>query len=133
MSSVHTSVLLQESIENLNIKDNSLFVDMTFGGGGHSQAILEKANNVKVIAFDQDAGAWNRALPKINNLQDKIIFKNLNFKDIDQGLQEENIKEVDGVLFDLGISSDQLDNSKRGFSFLKDEDLLMTLKQDLNT
>lgn len=132
MQSVHTTVLLQESIENLNIKDNSLFVDMTFGGGGHTKAILEKANNVKVIAFDQDQGAWNRALSKFKDLENKIIFKNLNFKNIDAGLEEENISEVDGILFDLGISSDQLDNSLRGFSFMRDEDLLMTLKENPN-
>ena len=129
MSSVHSSVLLQESIEGLNIKDDSLFVDATFGGGGHTRAILEKAKNVKVIAFDQDKGAWVRALPKIKGLENKVIFKNLNFKNIDKGLSEEGIKEVSGILFDLGISSDQLDNSLRGFSFLRDEELLMTMKE----
>lgn len=129
MSSVHSSVLLQESIEGLHIKDDSLFVDATFGGGGHTRAILEKAKNVKVIAFDQDKGAWVRALPKIKGLENKVVFKNLNFKNIDKGLSEEGIKEVSGILFDLGISSDQLDNSLRGFSFLRDEELLMTMKE----
>ncbi len=129
MNSIHTSVLLQESIEGLNLKDNSLFIDATFGGGGHTKLILEKTKNTKVIALDQDSGALNRALPKLGNLKDRVIFKNLNFRNIAKSVDQN--QKISGILFDLGISSDQLDNSKRGFSFLRDEELLMTLKQNL--
>lgn len=132
MESVHISVLLKESIEGLNLKDNGLFVDATFGGGGHTRRILEETRNSKVIALDQDSGALNRAKKNIQGFEDRIIFKNLNFRDIDKALDEENIDEVDGVLFDLGISSDQLDNTGRGFSFLRNEKLLMTMKENPN-
>ncbi len=132
MESVHISVLLKESIEGLNLKDNGIFVDATFGGGGHSRRILEETKNSKVIALDQDSGALNRAKKNIQGFEDRIIFKNLNFRDIDKALDEENIDEVDGVLFDLGISSDQLDNTGRGFSFLRNEKLLMTMKENPN-
>lgn len=133
MESVHISVLLKESIEGLNLKDNSIYVDATFGGGGHTREILLNTKNSKVIAFDQDSGALTRAKQNIKGLEDRIIFKNLNFRDIDK--MEEDLKEgqeISGILFDLGISSDQLDISGRGFSFLRDEPLLMTMKENPN-
>lgn len=132
METVHISVLLKESIEGLNLKDNSVVVDATFGGGGHTREILKNFKNVKVIAFDSDGDALKRAEKNITGYKDRIIFKNLNFKDIKKGLLEENIEEVDGILFDLGISSDQLDQVERGFSFLRDEKLLMTMKENPN-
>lgn len=130
METVHISVLLKESIQGLNLKDNSVVVDATFGGGGHTREILKNFKNVKVIAFDTDKDAYKRAWKNITGYEDRIIFKNLNFKDIKKGLSEEKIEEVDGVLFDLGISSDQLDQVDRGFSFLRDEKLLMTMKEN---
>ncbi len=132
METVHISVLLKESIEGLNLKDNSIVVDATFGGGGHTREILKNFKNVKVIAFDSDGEAFKRAEKNIAGYEDRIIFKNLNFKNIKKGLLEENISLVDGVLFDLGISSDQLDQVERGFSFLRDEKLLMTMKENPN-
>ena len=130
METVHISVLLKESIQGLNLKDNSVVVDATFGGGGHTREILKNFKNAKVIAFDADKDAYKRAWKNITGYEDRIIFKNLNFKDIKKGLSEEKIEEVDGVLFDLGISSDQLDQVERGFSFLRDEKLLMTMKEN---
>ncbi|MBP9803100.1 MAG: 16S rRNA (cytosine(1402)-N(4))-methyltransferase RsmH [Candidatus Pacebacteria bacterium] len=132
METVHISVLLKESIEGLNLNDNSIVVDATFGGGGHTREILKNFKNVKVIAFDSDGEALKRAEKNIAGYEDRIIFKNLNFKNIKKGLLEENISLVDGVLFDLGISSDQLDQVERGFSFLRNEKLLMTMKENLN-
>lgn len=132
METVHISVLLKESIEGLNLNDNSIVVDATFGGGGHTREILKNFKNVKVIAFDSDGEAFKRAEKNITGYEDRIIFKNLNFKNIKKGLLEENISLVDGVLFDLGISSDQLDQVERGFSFLRDEKLLMTMKENPN-
>lgn len=132
METVHISVLLKESIEGLNLNDNSIVVDATFGGGGHTREILKNFKNVKVIAFDSDGDALKRAEKNIVGYEDRIIFKNLNFKNIKKGLLEENISLVDGVLFDLGISSDQLDRVERGFSFLRNEKLLMTMKENPN-
>ncbi len=123
MQSVHTSVLLKESIEGLNLKENSLVIDATFGGGGHSREILQNYDRSKVIAFDQDKGAWDRAKSKFEGLESRITFINSNFRDL------KNDEKVDGIIFDLGLSSDQLDNSGRGFTFMKDEPLLMTMKE----
>jgi 16S rRNA (cytosine1402-N4)-methyltransferase len=122
--SVHKTVLLNETIEGLNLKDKSIVLDATFGGGGHSKEILEKYSNVKIIALDQD-----KSVSK-NLLDSRISFHNLNFRDLDKVLEKE---QVDGIIFDLGLSSDQLENSGRGFSFMKDEPLLMTMKENPKT
>ncbi len=119
-STVHKSVLLQEVIEGLNLKDGDTLLDGTFGGGGHTEAILEKIPSVKVIAIDADSEALARGKEKFGN---KISFHNTNFRNLDKVLGNE---KVDGVLLDIGLSSDQLENSGRGFSFMKDEPLLMT-------
>lgn len=125
--SVHKSVLLKETIDGLNLKDNSLVLDATFGGGGHSKEILEKYPKVKVVGIDQDKSAWEKAKGKFKGLEKRITFVNANFRDIDN---LKNINEVDGIIFDLGLSSDQLENSGRGFSFMKNEPLLMTMKEN---
>jgi 16S rRNA (cytosine1402-N4)-methyltransferase len=139
MKSVHKSVLLQESIEGLAIKDDAVIVDGTFGGGGHSKEILEKFPKAKVIAIDQDKTAWDKAKDKFQGLEKRIAFKNGNFRDIKNVLEISGVghlksgcptPKIDGVLLDLGLSSDQLENSGRGFTFMKDEPLLMTMKAD---
>jgi len=122
--SVHKTVLLQETIDGLNLPKNGVVVDGTFGGGGHSKEILYKFPSVKIIALDQDASVEK-------NTEAKIIFHNENFRNIDKVLATEGIKEVDGIILDLGLSSDQLENSGRGFSFMKDEPLLMTFKKSM--
>ena len=127
MTSVHKTVLLNETIEGLNLQkklsERSLVLDCTFGGGGHSLEILLRYPNVKVIAMDQDKSAFEKAKGKFKGLENRITFVNKNFKDIEG-------EKVDAIIFDLGLSSDQLENSGRGFSFLRDEPLLMTMKEN---
>lgn len=128
--SVHKSVLLKESIEGLNLspKDKKVVVDGTFGGGGHSIEILKNFPNIHVIGIDQDKSAWDKAKDKFQNVKDRFTFVNGNFRNIKKIIEAQDIKKVDGILLDLGFSSDQIENSGRGFSFLRDEPLLMTMK-----
>ena len=136
IKSKHKTVLLNETIDGLNLpalpslggKSNAVIVDGTFGGGGHSLEICKRYQGVKIIALDQDKGAWKYAEDKFKDLGCEISFHNTNFRNIDEVLQKEKIEKVNGVIFDLGLSSDQLENSGRGFSFMKDEPLLMTYK-----
>jgi 16S rRNA (cytosine1402-N4)-methyltransferase len=125
--SVHTSVLLQETIDGLDLihHEHGVVVDGTFGGGGHSIEILKRFPHVRIIAFDQDKSAWDKAKDKFAGYEKRITFINDNFRNIGRVVNE----EVDAVLLDIGLSSDQLENAKRGFSFLKDEPLLMTMKE----
>src|SRR3989338_1701992 len=96
---MHKTVLLNEAIDGLNLKEDSVVVDATFGGGGHSAEILKKYPKVKLIALDQDAGVWKS--------QPGISFHNENFRNLDKVMDKEGIGEVDGIIFDLGFSSDQ--------------------------
>ena len=120
MESIHRTVLLNETIEGLNLKSDCVVLDCTFGGGGHSREVLRRFPKARIIALDQDKSVWK-------NDDARISFHNENFSNLDKVLRGE---KVDGIIFDLGLSSDQLENSGRGFSFLKDEPLLMTLKEN---
>jgi 16S rRNA (cytosine1402-N4)-methyltransferase len=130
MESIHKTVLLNETIEGLNLdkSKSSIIVDGTFGGGGHSKEILNRFPKVKIIALDQDSGALDRAKDSFTGFESRISFHNTNFRDIEKVLQKENIEKVDGIILDLGLSSDQLENSGRGFSFMLEEPLEMTMK-----
>ena len=128
MESIHRTVLLNESIEGLNLSKNSVVVDATFGGGGQSLEICKRYKGIKIIALDQDKGAWDRAKSKFVGLDCDITFINTNFRDLQEALKDFET-DIDAIIFDLGLSSDQLDNSGRGFSFQKDEPLLMTMKE----
>ena len=105
-----------------------MVVDATFGGGGHSLEICKRYKGIKIIALDQDKGAWDRAKSKFVGLDCDITFINTNFRDLQEALKDFET-DIDAIIFDLGLSSDQLDNSGRGFSFQKDEPLLMTMKE----
>lgn len=127
--SYHIPVLLKETIDALNIKPEGLYVDCTFGGGGHSKAILEKlGNDGKLIAFDQDEDA-RRNIPK----DQRVIFVPHNFRHLKRFLKLHNINAVDGVLADLGVSSHQFDEAERGFSTRHDAplDMRMDRRQSL--
>ncbi|MCX6752103.1 MAG: 16S rRNA (cytosine(1402)-N(4))-methyltransferase RsmH [Candidatus Nomurabacteria bacterium] len=130
MTSAHKTVLLQETIEGLDLKPKSLVIDCTFGGGGHSLEICKRFPDVKIIALDQDQGAFEKAKEKFKDLDCDISFANENFRNIDKVLGKEGVGKVDGIIFDLGLSSDQLENSGRGFSFMRDEPLSMTMKEN---
>lgn len=111
-SNYHVPVLLKEAIEGLNIKPQGVYVDCTFGGGGHSKALLDQlASNGRLIAFDQDEDA-RRNLPN----DERILFIPHNFRHLKRFLQLNGINEVDGVLADLGVSSHQFNEAVRGFS-----------------
>jgi 16S rRNA (cytosine1402-N4)-methyltransferase len=121
----HVPVLLSEVIEHLSIKPNGIYVDCTFGGGGHSKAILEKLNaSGKLVAFDQDADA-QRNLPP----DSRVVFVPHNFRHLQRFLRLNGIGEVDGVLADLGVSSHQFDEADRGFSTRFDAELDMRMDQ----
>jgi 16S rRNA (cytosine1402-N4)-methyltransferase len=118
----HVPVMLQECIEGLNIDPNGIYVDVTYGGGGHSNAILEKLDNGKLIAFDQDQDAVKQVKDHEN-----LIFVNHNFQYFKNFLKYLEEYPVDGILADLGISSHQIDKGSRGFSFRFDADLDMRM------
>lgn len=125
MTSYHQPVMLKECLAGLNIKADGVYVDVTFGGGGHSKAILELLGEKgKLIAFDQDPDA------KANIIDDdRFIFVDQNFQFLKNQLRFLGIKKVDGILADLGVSSHQFDAADRGFSIRFDADLDMRMDQ----
>lgn len=132
--SIHQTVLLNEAIDGLDLSGSSVVVDGTFGGGGHSVEMCKRYKGIKIIALDQDKGAWGRAKDKFAGLDCNLTFVNENFRNIDRVLKDQGLEKVDAVLLDLGLSSDQLTppstGSGRGFSFMQDEPLLMTMKEN---
>lgn len=123
---MHKSVLLEESINSLNIKEDGVYVDATLGYGGHSGEILKRLKKGKLFAFDQDEYAINYCKEKfIDNGNIEIIKSN--FSNMLKELNKREITKVDGILFDLGVSSVQLDQDERGFSFHKDAKLDMRM------
>ncbi len=131
---MHISVLLEESISSLNLKEDSIIVDATLGRAGHSSEILKKIKNGKLIAFDQDDEAIEASQKKLSEIASNYTIIKSNFKNMKQELAKLNITKVDGILFDLGVSSPQLDEDYRGFSFHKDSklDMRMDRSQELS-
>lgn len=126
----HNPVLLKETVDGLNIKPDGIYVDVTFGGGGHSKEILSRLGpNGKLFAFDQDEDALNNALE-----DERFELINENFRFIKRFLRFHNVRQVDGILADLGVSSHQFDVAERGFStrFDAELDMRMSQKNDLN-
>ncbi|AIJ37221.1 16S rRNA (cytosine(1402)-N(4))-methyltransferase RsmH [Flavobacterium psychrophilum] len=125
----HNPVLLKETVDGLNIKPDGVYVDVTFGGGGHSKEILSRLGpEGKLFGFDQDEDAWENALP-----DERFTLIQENFRYIKRFLRFNGIKKVDGILADLGVSSHQFDVPERGFStrFDAELDMRMSKKNDL--
>ena len=130
-SSYHTSVLLQECLSGLAIKPDGIYVDVTFGGGGHSKAILAALGpQGRLVAFDQDPDAWKQA-DLIDD--DRLTLITANFRHLERYLRLQGVKQVDGILADLGVSSFQLDAAERGFSTRFDGPLDMRMGPSAST
>lgn len=126
----HVSVLLDECIDGLKIKEDGIYVDGTLGGGGHSLEIVKRLGEKgRLIAIDRDADALMAAGAKLHAHASKITYVHDDFKNCCTVLDELGIDEVDGILLDLGVSSYQLDNAERGFSYMKDAPLDMRMDQ----
>lgn len=139
--SFHTPVLLEQVIQYLEIKPGGLYIDCTFGFGGHTKAILEKGG--KVLSIDSDAESLVRAEKELSDIghwslakktqkqKPSLVLKNANFSKLEEVARETGFTQVNGILYDLGLSSWQLEHSKRGFTFQKDEPLDMRADQSL--
>ncbi|WP_333887673.1 16S rRNA (cytosine(1402)-N(4))-methyltransferase RsmH [Clostridium sp.] len=126
----HIPVLLKETIESLNIKQNGIYVDCTLGGGGHSLEILKRLSDKgRLIAIDQDISAISWAGERLKNFKN-VIYVHNNFYNIKQILEELKIDKIDGVIMDLGVSSYQLDEGERGFSYMKKAPLDMRMNRN---
>ncbi|MBZ8175520.1 16S rRNA (cytosine(1402)-N(4))-methyltransferase RsmH [Staphylococcus delphini] len=126
----HISVLLKETVDQLNIKEDGVYVDCTLGGAGHSQYLLNQLSDEgRLIAIDQDMTAINHAKEKLQQDLHKVTFAHNNFRNLANILAELNIDKVDGILYDLGVSSPQLDVPERGFSYQHNAKLDMRMDQ----
>ena len=124
MSEYHVPVLLEASVDGLALKPGGVYVDVTFGGGGHSRRILEKLEGGKLLAFDQDVDARQNLID-----DDRLIFVQHNFRFMKNFLRYHGLEKVDGILADLGVSSHEFDEAERGFSFRFDGKLDMRMNQ----
>ena len=123
----HYSVMLKEAIEGLNIKENGIYVDATLGYGGHSSEILKKLTIGQLYSFDQDEEAIEYSKKRLLEIGDNFTIIYSNFVNMKEKLYEQGITKVDGILFDLGLSSPQIDNKERGFTFMEDAPLDMRM------
>ena len=126
----HVSVLLNEVIEGLNIRPHKIYADGTLGGGGHSLEILKAAEGTRLIGIDRDREALAAASERLSKFSDRTSFVHSNYSEITRILSELEIDGIDGAVLDLGVSSYQLDNAERGFSYMKDAPLDMRMSRD---
>ena len=126
----HISVLLNECIDNLNITPDGIYVDGTMGGGGHSLEIAKRLTTGRVICIDQDPNAHQAAGKRLAEYKDRITFVRDNFGNIANILDSLGIEKIDGMLLDIGVSSHQLDEAERGFSYQQDAPLDMRMNPD---
>lgn len=127
----HTTVLLEEAVDGLNIQEDGIYVDCTLGGAGHSKEIAERlSEHGRLICFDQDMTAIEVAKERLAAHLDKVTFVHSNFRNLKSELEKIGVTAVDGILYDLGVSSPQLDTPERGFSFHHDAPLDMRMDQE---
>ncbi len=126
----HYSVLLEESISSLNLTEESVIVDCTLGYGGHSSNILTRIKRGYLFAFDQDSEAIRHSTERLKAIGTNFTIIKSNFVNLKEELEKRNVKEVNGFIFDLGVSSPQLDEKERGFSYHEDARLDMRMDQD---
>ena len=127
---LHKTVLLNEAIDNLNIKEDGIYVDATLGFGGHSGLILKRVKRGFLFAFDQDEMAIEYSKKKLSEIGDNFEIIKSNFVNLKVELNKRNIDKIDGIVFDLGVSSPQLDIPERGFSYHNDAPLDMRMDRD---
>lgn len=130
MDYVHVPVLLNECIEGLNIKPDGIYIDGTLGRGGHSLEIVKRLRSGRLICIDRDSTAIEEASRRLEEYDDKITFVHDNFRDIAGIMDRLGIERADGMLFDLGVSSPQLDDGSRGFSYMTDAPLDMRMDRE---
>lgn len=130
MEFAHKSVLLDECIEALNIKPDGIYLDGTLGGAGHSEQIVKRLTTGRLIGVDRDQVALDAAQKRLQQYKDRITLVHSNFKEIDTILDGLHIPQIDGMLFDLGVSSPQLDDAERGFSYMQDAPLDMRMNRE---
>ena len=130
----HVSVLLEETIAHLDVKPDGLYIDGTLGGGGHSEAVLKRLESGRLLGIDRDPDALDRTREKLAGYGEKFLARKGGFADMRMCAAEEGMVEVDGIMLDLGVSSDQLNQAQRGFSFMQDGplDMRMDLDQDVS-
>ncbi len=129
MGRLHKPVLLDECIEGLNVRPDGIYLDGTLGRGGHSYEIAKRLVSGRLIALDRDETAIKESRERLKDYADKISFVHGNFRDIKRILAELGVEAADGMLFDLGVSSPQLDDAKRGFSYMADAPLDMRMDE----
>ncbi len=129
MNFEHISVLLKETVDGLDIKPDGIYVDGTLGGGGHSEEILKRLDTGKLIGIDQDENALKAASERLKEYGDKFIPVRDNFSNILEVIEKLGINKIDGMMMDLGVSSHQLDEADRGFSYRYDAPLDMRMDQ----
>ena len=127
---IHKTVLLHEAVEKLNIKPNGIYVDATTGGGGHSSLILSKLTTGHLYCFDQDDYAISRSKERLDKIGTNYTFIKANFIDLKKELNNLGVEHIDGIIYDLGVSSFQFDIPERGFSYNYDAFLDMRMNQD---
>lgn len=126
----HTTVLLKETVDGLNINPDGTYVDCTLGGAGHSEYLVQQlSSNGRLICFDQDMTAIENAKNRLANYLDRVTFVHANFRYVKEELYKLEIQKIDGILYDLGVSSPQLDTPERGFSYHHDAPLDMRMDQ----
>lgn len=126
----HVSVLLNECIEGLNIKENGIYVDGTLGGAGHSSEIVKRLKTGRLIGIDQDTDAINAATKRLEPYKDRVTLVHDNFSNIKAVFAQLGIEKADGFLLDIGVSSHQLDEAERGFSYMQDAPLDMRMNSE---